>query len=217
MGKTGAKNKKDLITLPTLLWLHFLSYTFPKRGRTVLTLYEYGRKIQKFHKLNLAGEGCTEALEAHVGRGPNSWSTTARNMVRKNHEANPSGKATAPAQQGPRCPASTPCLRTAPTTPHPVWERRASRRGSGPRIRRLAVLLSGGCSHAVPTRKQRGILGRPSAPLGTTPSVGGAEGPLQGKQWAGGACRTGGACRLGISYCTWASRRAGALRLGVGA
>lgn len=47
----GVKNRKDLIALPILLWLHFLSYTFPKRGRRVLTLYEDARKIQKFRKL----------------------------------------------------------------------------------------------------------------------------------------------------------------------
>lgn len=47
----GVENRKDLIALPILLWLHFLSYTFPKKRRRVLTLYEDARKIQKFHKL----------------------------------------------------------------------------------------------------------------------------------------------------------------------
>lgn len=91
-------------------------------------------------ELNLAGEACTGALEAHTGRSPNSWATPARLMVGRYHHANPRGKATAPAQRGPRRPASTPCLRTGPTTPHPVGERRASRRGPGPGMRRLAVV-----------------------------------------------------------------------------
>lgn len=142
---------------------------------------------------------------------------SSRDHVRNEPSGKPKREATAPAQRGPRRPASTPCLRTCPTTPHRVGERRASRRGPGPGIRSWLLSVRGVSGRAVPTGKQRGVLGRRSATLGTTPSVGGAEGPLQGKRRAGGACRASEAYRPGISDCTWASRRAGALRLGVGA
>lgn len=56
-------------------------------------LHRAVRKLYKLdQELNLAGEGCTGALEAHTGRGPNSWATPAGITFGMNHQANPSGK-----------------------------------------------------------------------------------------------------------------------------